>query len=41
MALGLMAVDDKGYAIGGSALKTSINNMKKKYGLSGEKGGIK
>ena len=39
MALGLMVVDDKGYAQGGSALKTSIENMKKKYGLKGEKGG--
>ena len=34
MALGLMVVDDKGYAQGGSALKTSIENMKKKYGIS-------
>lgn len=41
MALGLMVVDDKGYAQGGSALKTSIENMKKKYGLAGEKGGIR
>jgi hypothetical protein len=40
MALGLMVVDDKGYAQGGSALKTSIENMKKKYGLKSEKGGI-
>ena len=39
MALGLMVVDNKGYAQGGSALKTSIENMKKKYGLKGEKGG--
>ena len=39
MALGLMVVDNKGYAQGGSALKTSIGNMKKKYGLVGEKGG--
>lgn len=39
MALGLMVVDDKGYAQGGSALKTSIEDMKKKYGLKGEKGG--
>lgn len=39
MALGLMVVDDKGYAQGGSALKTSIENMKKKYGLKSGKGG--
>lgn len=39
MALGLMVVDDKGYAQGGSALKTSIENMKKKYGLESGKGG--
>ena len=39
MALGLMVVDNKGYAQGGSALKTSIENMKKKYGLKSEKGG--
>ena len=35
MALGLMVVDDMGYAQGGSALKTSIEDMKKKYGLKG------
>lgn len=39
MALGLMVVDDKGYAQGGSALKTSIEEMKKKYGLKSGKGG--
>lgn len=39
MALGLMVVDDKGYAQGGSALKTSIRDMKKKYGLESGKGG--
>lgn len=39
MALGLMVVDDKGYAQGGSALKTSIESMKKKYGLESGKGG--
>lgn len=40
MALGFMVVDNKGYAQGGSALKTSIENMKKKYGLRDKKGGL-
>lgn len=39
LGLGLMIVDNKGYAVGGSALKTSMENMKKRYGLKGEKGG--
>lgn len=41
MAMGFMVVDNKGYAQGGSALKTSIEDMKRKYGLKNEKGGIK
>ena len=39
LGLGLMVVDDKGYAMGGSALKTSMNAMKRKYGLLDKKGG--
>ena len=39
LGLGLMVVDNKGYAQGGSALKTSIENLKSKYGLKSGKGG--
>ncbi len=38
LSLGLMIVDPNGYPIGGSALKTRVENMKKKYGA--KKGGV-
>ena len=38
LSLGLMIVDQNGYAIGGSALKTRVDEMKRKYGA--KKGGM-
>jgi DNA-directed RNA polymerase beta subunit len=37
LSLGLMIVDQNGYAVGGSALKTRVEEMKRKYGQ--KKGG--
>lgn len=38
LSLGLMIVDQNGYAVGGSALKTRVEDMKRKYGA--KKGGV-